>query len=141
MGIFKKGKKKQEAMSCCCSGECGHETTATPEDAEIKGLSIKILGSGCAKCNKLEAATKAALEQLGLDTSIEHVSDFTKIAAHGVMTTPALVVDGKVASYGKVLKVEEVVQLLQKKQDSVIFPGYVSSSCGQISSCTKQFYA
>lgn len=75
---------------------------------------VKVLGSGCAKCNQLEASTKAALEQLGMDTTIEHVTDFSEIAAYGVMTTPALVVNDKVISYGKVLKTEEVVALLNK---------------------------
>ena len=74
-----------------------------------KDGTVKILGSGCAKCNELEKNVKAALEQLGMDTSVEHVTDFTKIAAYGVMSTPALVV-----SYGKVLKIEEAVQLFQQ---------------------------
>lgn len=78
------------------------------------GASVKILGSGCAKCNQLEAAARDALEQLGMDPAIDHVTDFTRIAAYGVMTTPALVVDGKVVSTGKVLRAEEVVKLLQK---------------------------
>ena len=64
--------------------------------------------------NQLEAATKAALSQLGMDTTIDHVTDFAQIAAYGVMTTPALVVDGKVVSFGKVLKTDEVVKVLQK---------------------------
>ena len=55
----------------------------------------------------MEDAVRAALTELGMDTSIDHVTDFTQIAAYGVMTTPALVVDGKVVSYGKVLKKEE----------------------------------
>ncbi len=76
--------------------------------------AVKILGSGCKKCNDLEANTKAALEQLGLNVTIEHVSDFGRIAAYGVMSTPALVVDGKVLAYGKVLKTAEVVKLLKK---------------------------
>ncbi len=84
------------------------------EAAKGEGASIKVLGSGCAKCNQLEAAVKAALEQLGMDTTIDHVTDYSQIAAYGVMTTPALVVDGKVVSYGKVLKTEEVVKLLKK---------------------------
>lgn len=75
---------------------------------------MKILGSGCVKCNELEVNTKAALEQLGMNTEIDHVTDFTQIASYGVMTTPALVVDGKVAAFGKVLNTQEVVQLLQK---------------------------
>lgn len=87
---------------------------AQAETAKKDGNSVKVLGSGCAKCNELEAATKEALEELGMDTVIEHVTDFTQIAAYGVMSTPALVVDGKVVSYGKVLKKDEVVKLLQR---------------------------
>lgn len=75
---------------------------------------IKILGGGCAKCNQLEASTLEALKSLGMDTTIEHITDFAQIATYGVMSTPALVVDGKVVSYGKVLKVEEVVSILQR---------------------------
>ncbi|MGF7003739.1 small redox-active disulfide protein 2 [Lachnospiraceae bacterium PFB1-21] len=78
--------------------------------------TIKILGSGCKKCNELEANTKSALEQLGMDTAIDHVTDFAEIAAYGVMTTPALVYNDKVLSYGKVLKAGEVVKLLQSNK-------------------------
>ena len=49
-----------------------------------------------------------------MDTAIDHVTDFAQIAAYGVMTTPALVVDGKVVSYGKVLKKEEARELIRK---------------------------
>lgn len=87
---------------------------ANAEKAKTEGASVKILGSGCAKCNALEAATKEALASLGMDTVIDHVTDFSQIAAYGVMTTPALVVDGKVLSYGKVLKADEVAALLKK---------------------------
>ena len=100
--------------SCCCGGNCDAESMAKAESTKTEGASVKVLGSGCAKCNALEAATKAALEQLGMDTSIDHVTDFSQIAAYGVMTTPALVIDGKVVSYGKALKTEEVVRILQK---------------------------
>jgi len=62
----------------------------------LRAQSVKALGSGCAKCNQIEAAKKAALEQLGIDATIDHVTDFARIATYGVMTTPALVVDGKV---------------------------------------------
>lgn len=48
-----------------------------------------------------------------MDTTVEHVTDFSKIAAYGVMTTPALVIDGKVVSYGKVLKKDDVVKILE----------------------------
>ena len=73
-----------------------------------------MLGTGCAKCNALEDAVRAAFTELGMDTTIDHVTDFTQIAAYGVMNTPALVVDGKVVSYGKVLKKDEAKALIQK---------------------------
>jgi small redox-active disulfide protein 2 len=75
--------------------------------------NVKVLGSGCSKCNELEKNTVEALKELGMDTEIEHVTDFAKIAAYGVMTTPALVVGDKVVSYGKVLKKDEVIKLLK----------------------------
>ena len=114
MALFGKKIMVEKTASCCCGGSCDAESMAKAEKAKAEGASIKVLGSGCAKCNQLEAATKAALEQLGMDATIDHVNDFTQIAAYGVMTTPALVVDGKVVSYGKVLKTDEVVRILQK---------------------------
>ena len=109
MGLFR--KKKEEA--CCCGDSCTPETMAQAEAAKT-AAGVKVLGSGCAKCNALEDAVRAALTELGMDTAIDHVTDFTQIAAYGVMTTPALVVDGKVVSYGKVLKKEEAKALIQK---------------------------
>ena len=117
MALFGKRKEKEDTTStssCCCGAGCDCESMEQAEQAKAEGASVKVLGSGCAKCNALEAATKAALEQLGMDTTIEHVTDFAKIASYGVMSTPALVVDGKVVSYGKVLKIEEVVAILKK---------------------------
>lgn len=109
MSIFGFGKKKEEQKQpCCCGGSCTPEAMQAAE-AEKKESGIKILGGGCAKCNALEAATVDALRELGMDTTIDHVRDFEKIAAYGVMTTPALVVDGQVVSYGKVLKKDEVI--------------------------------
>lgn len=141
MSLFTFVKKKEEVVQCdcggmrkpsditekkvseeaekakssgCCGGSCNADTMAQAEKAKHSGSAIKVLGSGCAKCNALEAAAAQALKELGMDTAIEHVTDFTQIAAYGVMTTPALVVDGKVVSYGKVLKKDEVVKILQK---------------------------
>ena len=105
-------KKKKEGSDCC--GHIDEVSFVSAESAKTEGASVKVLGSGCAKCNQLEAATVAALEQLGMDTTIDHVRDFAQIASYGVMSTPALVVDGKVVSYGKVLKTEEVVAILKK---------------------------
>ena len=112
MGLFE--KKKAEPAPCRCAGSRPPENMEKTEPAEGGSASVKILGSGCAKCNALEAATVEALKELGMDSTIDHVTDFTQIAAYGVMTTPALVVDGKVVSFGKVLKKDEVVKILQK---------------------------
>jgi small redox-active disulfide protein 2 len=114
MVLFRKKNKKEEKTSCCCGSNCDAVSMAKAENAKTEGSSVKVLGSGCAKCNQLAAATKVALEQLGMDITIDHVTDFSQIAAYGVMTTPALVVDGKVVSYGKVLKTDEVIKILQK---------------------------
>lgn len=111
MGLFH--KKEEKTKPCCCGGSCTPETMARAESAKA-APGVKVLGGGCAKCNALEEAVRAALTELGMDTAIDHVTDFAQIAAYGVMTTPALVVDGKVVSYGKVLKKEEAKALLQK---------------------------
>jgi len=116
MALFGFGRKKEEeekSSSCCC-GSIDAETMEKAAEAMSKEESVKVLGSGCAKCNQLEANVKTALEQLGMDTATQHVTDFSQIASYGVMSTPALVVDGKVVAYGKVLKVEEVVKILEK---------------------------
>ncbi len=114
MSLFNMGKKKEETSGCCCGENCDAESMANAEKIKSGGAGVKVLESGCAKCNQLEAATKEALEQLGMDAAIDHVTDFSQIASYGVMTTPALVVDGKVVSYGKVLKKEEVIKILKK---------------------------
>lgn len=110
----KKEAEEKASSSCCCGGNCNAETMAEAEKAKCCGPAVKVLGSGCAKCNQLEAAAKEALAELGMNTDIDHVTDFTQIAAYGVMTTPALVVDGKVVSFGKVLKKDEVKAILSK---------------------------
>ena len=109
MGLF--GKKKKGTPPPCCGRT---PETAVRVGADKTAASVKVLGSGCARCSALEAAVRAALAELGVDAAIEHVTDFMQIAAYGVMTTPALVVDGKVVSYGKVIKKEQVKALIQK---------------------------
>ena len=109
MGLF--SKKKEETKSCCCGGSCTPEAMKQAEAAKTSA-GVKVLGSGCAQCSALEDAVRAALAELGMDTSIDHVTDFAQIAAYGVMTTPALVVDGRVVSYGKILKKEEAKALI-----------------------------
>lgn len=75
-------------------------------------MHIKILGSGCANCNTLEARTKEAVAQLGLQASFEHVRDFADIAGYGIMRTPGLVVDEEVVVSGRVPTTGQIVELL-----------------------------
>ena len=75
-------------------------------------MIIKVLGSGCTKCNKLEANTRKAIEELGIDATLEHVTDMKEIMSYGVMKTPALVVDGKVKLMGRVPSSNDIKKLL-----------------------------
>lgn len=104
-------KNKEEKKACCCIGDCAPDTMKKVEETKTE-KGIKILGSGCAKCNALENATRTALSELHMNIDIVHITDFVQIASYGVMSTPALVFDQKVVSYGKVLTVEEVKKLL-----------------------------
>lgn len=115
MGFFFK-KQSKKAETCCCGGSCGCQTSSESISGSIE--SVQVLGSGCAKCNALEKAVQDALNDLGISVSIQHVTDFAQISALGVMTTPALVINGKVLSYGKVLKKEEVIALLNQQKGS-----------------------
>ncbi len=77
-------------------------------------LVIKVLGTGCANCKNLEKATTNAVAELNIDASIEKVEDIQKIMSYGVMRTPALVINEKVALYGRVPGVPEVKEIIQK---------------------------
>ena len=101
------GKKKSEPTSCGCASSC-----STP--ADNTGAAILILGGGCANCQALERAVRAAMAELNIQEEVGHVTDFAQIAAYGVLTTPALVVDGQVLSAGQVLSVEQAKALLAK---------------------------
>ena len=76
-------------------------------------MIIKILGSGCANCKKLEQNTNDAVKALGLDATVEKVQDFKDIAKYGVMRTPALVINEEVKVVGKVANVDEIKALLK----------------------------
>ncbi|MFB0957942.1 MAG: thioredoxin family protein [Clostridiaceae bacterium] len=78
-------------------------------------MKIKILGTGCANCKKLEANAREAIKELGLDAEVEKVEDLREIVGYGVMRTPALVVNETVKVLGKVATVEEIRQLLGQK--------------------------
>lgn len=75
-------------------------------------MNIKILGPGCRNCKKLEKNTQEAIDELGIDASIEKIEDFKDIASYGVMKTPGLVVNEEVKAYGKVSSVKEIKKIL-----------------------------
>ncbi len=78
-------------------------------------MIIKILGPGCANCHKLETNTRTAVADLGLDATIEPVTDYGQIAGYGIMKTPGLVVDDQVLVSGRVPKPAEIAQLLSTR--------------------------
>ena len=79
-------------------------------------MEIKILGTGCAKCKSLEKATKQAVKELSLNASIEKVEDIQKILEYGIMSTPGLVINGKVVFSGKLPKNDELRNILTQNQ-------------------------
>lgn len=78
-------------------------------------MIVKILGPGCANCHALEKNTRQALTDLGLEATVETVSDYGLIAGYGVMRTPGLVVDEEVLASGRVPKPAEIAKLLQTR--------------------------
>ena len=77
-------------------------------------MEIKVLGSGCTKCKKLEQLTKETVAEMGIDAKVEKEEDIYKIMQYGVMRTPGLVIDGKVVLTGRLPKTQELKELLTK---------------------------
>jgi small redox-active disulfide protein 2 len=75
-------------------------------------LSIKILGTGCPNCDKLQEETKKAIANLGVEAEIEKVTDYQKILEYNVLSTPGLVINGKVVSHGKIPSQGELISFL-----------------------------
>lgn len=125
MALFNFGKKKEEekqAQTCGCSCGCSSEAAASvPERTNtccgnpVDGICcIKVLGSGCKNCHTLLENTNEAVQTMGLSVDVEYVTDMQKVMEYGVMSMPALVVNEKVVSMGKVLKAADVEKLLHK---------------------------
>jgi len=77
-------------------------------------MKIEVCGSGCSKCAELEKRAKEAVVIAGLDATVDHVYDMSKIIERGIFMTPALVIDGKTVASGKILSVEEIVNFLRR---------------------------
>ena len=120
MALFGFGKKKEEEKKneiCGCS--CGCSTgTLPPKETELplEGAvrSIKVLGSRFKNCHALLENAQEAVRALSLPVEVEYITDMEKVATYGAMSMPALVVNEKVVSMGKVLKSGDVEKLLHK---------------------------
>jgi len=81
---------------------------------KLAKMEIKVLGTGCAKCKALEKVINETVTKTGINATITKVEDIVEIMQFGVMTTPALVIDGKIVVKGKVPTVDEISNLLTK---------------------------
>jgi small redox-active disulfide protein 2 len=79
-------------------------------------MEIKVLGTGCANCKNLEAATRKAVEELGIEASVVKEEDIMKIMGYGIMRTPGLVIDEKVVLSGRVPSVSEIKELIEQNK-------------------------
>ena len=120
MALFNLFKKKEEKQAPACGCNCG---CATAEDAKVVGTCcgeavdgiccIKVLGAGCKSCHEQYEYAKKAVQNLGLGIEVEYITDMEKVMEYGVMSMTSIVVNDKVASFGKVLKVVEIEKLLR----------------------------
>ena len=103
MALFNFGKKKEEEKKSCCCG------------APVEGICcVKVLGAGCKSCHEQYENAKAAVQALGLNVEVEYITDMEKVMEYGVMSMPAIVVNDKVVSMGKVLKSADVEKRLHE---------------------------
>lgn len=79
-------------------------------------LEIKVLGSGCPNCQRLERETRAALDEVSIDYHLSKVTDYADIAAYGVLSTPALVINEKVVSVGRIPARARIVELARSSE-------------------------
>lgn len=124
MALFGFGKKKEseknESNGSCQCGCCSSKVDDTQEVVNQSNVvkegacCIKVLGAGCRSCHTLLENTQKAVNELGSPMKVEYVTDMQKIMEYGVMSFPALVVNEKVESVGKVLKSEDIIKLLKK---------------------------
>jgi small redox-active disulfide protein 2 len=82
---------------------------------EAKRMEIKVLGTGCAKCKKLEEMVREVVGELGVDADIVKISDLNEILEYDIMMTPGLVVNGEVVCSGRIPKKEEIRKWLQQE--------------------------
>ena len=119
--MFGFGKKKEEKRTAECSCNCSCPTSEAAENktpccCETDPVCcIKVLGAGCKSCHELYENAKKAVTAAGLSIEVEYITDMEKIMSYGVMSMPALVVNEKVVSMGKVLKPADIAMLFSRQ--------------------------
>ena len=115
--IRKKKGNQTSACACGCKGTANNaEQIKNDCCPEVKDgiCCIKVLGAGCKSCREQYENARKAVEEMGLSVEVEYITDMEKVMAYGVMSMPAIVVNEKVVSMGKVLKAADVEKLLRK---------------------------
>ena len=121
MSLFGKKKEETKAPACCCNGAVPvSEATEVKATSECCGKAVdgiccvKVLGAGCKSCHEQYENAKQAVKNMGLDLEVEYITDMEKVMVYGVMSMPAIVVNERVVSMGRVLKAADVEKLLNK---------------------------
>ena len=119
MSLFTKKKEDHKQSACCCGGNADTETSEVKAATEccgkpVEGICcIKVLGAGCKSCHQLYENVKKTVSNLGINVEVEYITDMEKVMSYGAMSMPALVVNDKVVSVGRVLKETEIETFLK----------------------------
>ncbi|MGM9642456.1 MAG: thioredoxin family protein [Eubacteriales bacterium] len=121
MALFSFGKKKERKKAptgvCHCGRPAGEVSEITNDCCSgAKGgiCSIKVLGAGCKSCHEMYENAKEAVKAMGMSVEVEYITDMQKVMEYGVMSMPALVINERVVSMGKVLKAADVEKLIHR---------------------------
>ena len=98
--------------SCCCNGNIIVENIIVENEGKSKASEVLVLGPGCAKCKETYKVVEHVIRENNLDVNLSKIEDIEAIMRYNIMTTPAVVVDGKVILKGKVPSESEIRQLL-----------------------------
>ncbi len=114
MGLFGFRKDKEKKLECGSSCGCGCSSNKEHDTSNTEEFRIIVLGACCDKSSKTFENVKIAASELGLSDKVVNIGDMEIIASYGVMSTPALVIDRKVISMGKLIKVDEAKEFIKK---------------------------
>lgn len=119
MALLHFGKKNEEKNAPACACSCGSSERETVKETggccgkAVNGICcIQVLGAGCKSCHEMYENTRQAVQAMGLQTEVEYITDMKKVMEYGVMRMPALAVNEKVVSQGRVLKAADIEKLL-----------------------------